>query len=164
MRRRLHLPGNVDDLTRRLEQIFQEILQETIRGLYHSMSRRVAACIQARGDGILSVRAVSELVNLDRKAVRRILTVELHMKKICAKVILEVLSYDQKEGLKSCLRRTHFTSVEEIQAKTKNLLKGLPKTSFQNCYQQWQHKMKKCVNDEGDLSSDYFEGDNVTEN
>ncbi|GFV59881.1 transposable element Tc1 transposase [Trichonephila clavipes] len=47
--RRLHLPRNVDGLTRKLEQIWQEILKETIRVLYYSMSRRVAACIQARG-------------------------------------------------------------------------------------------------------------------
>ncbi|GFS57147.1 transposable element Tcb1 transposase [Trichonephila clavipes] len=49
MGRRLHLPGNVDDLVGQLEQIWQEIPQETIRGVYHSMPRRVAACIQARG-------------------------------------------------------------------------------------------------------------------
>ncbi|GFU31085.1 transposable element Tc1 transposase [Trichonephila clavipes] len=47
MRMRLHLPGNVDDLARQLEQIWQEISQKTIRVLYHSIPRRVAACIQA---------------------------------------------------------------------------------------------------------------------
>ncbi|GFV24585.1 hypothetical protein TNCV_1914471 [Trichonephila clavipes] len=53
MGRRLHLPGNVDDLSRQLEQIWQEIPPETIRVLYHSMSRRVAACIQARDRRVL---------------------------------------------------------------------------------------------------------------
>ncbi|GFX07243.1 transposable element Tc1 transposase [Trichonephila clavipes] len=48
MRRRLHLPGNFDDLTQLLEQIWQEIPLETIRVPYHSMPRRVAACIQNR--------------------------------------------------------------------------------------------------------------------
>ncbi|GFW36381.1 transposable element Tcb1 transposase [Trichonephila clavipes] len=48
MRRQLHLPGNVDDLAQQEEQIWQEIPQETIRVLYHTMSRCVAACIQAR--------------------------------------------------------------------------------------------------------------------
>ncbi|GFV68508.1 hypothetical protein TNCV_3129641 [Trichonephila clavipes] len=48
--RRLHPPENVDDLVRKLEQIWQEIPQETMRVLYHSMPHRVAACIQA-GDG-----------------------------------------------------------------------------------------------------------------
>ncbi|GFX43744.1 HTH_Tnp_Tc3_2 domain-containing protein [Trichonephila clavipes] len=32
-----------------MEQIWQEIPQKTVRVLYYSMSRRVAACIQARG-------------------------------------------------------------------------------------------------------------------
>ncbi|GFW33903.1 transposable element Tc1 transposase [Trichonephila clavipes] len=41
-------PGNVDDLAQQLKQIWQEIPQETIRVFYHSMSRRVTACIQAR--------------------------------------------------------------------------------------------------------------------
>ncbi|GFX65161.1 transposable element Tc1 transposase [Trichonephila clavipes] len=45
MGRRMHLPGNVDDLARQLEQIWQEIPQETIRGPYYSMARHVAACM-----------------------------------------------------------------------------------------------------------------------
>ncbi|GFV80646.1 transposable element Tc1 transposase [Trichonephila clavipes] len=49
IRRQLHLPGNVDDLSRQLEQIWQEVPQKNIRVLYHSMSRRVAACIETRG-------------------------------------------------------------------------------------------------------------------
>ncbi|GFU97225.1 hypothetical protein TNCV_3875151 [Trichonephila clavipes] len=49
MRRRLHLPENVDELARQLKKIWQEIPQVTIRVLYHSMSRRVTAYIQARG-------------------------------------------------------------------------------------------------------------------
>ncbi|GFW17175.1 transposable element Tcb1 transposase [Trichonephila clavipes] len=48
MGRPLHLPENVDDLSRQLEQIWQEIPQDTIRVIYHSMQRRVAACIQPR--------------------------------------------------------------------------------------------------------------------
>ncbi|GFU12938.1 transposable element Tc1 transposase [Trichonephila clavipes] len=49
MGRRLHLPGNVDDPAWQLEKIWQEIPQDTIRVLYHSMPRCVAACIQTRG-------------------------------------------------------------------------------------------------------------------
>ncbi|GFT84222.1 transposable element Tc1 transposase [Trichonephila clavipes] len=51
--RRLRLPGTVDPLARQLEQIWQEIPQETIRVPYHSMPHRVAACIQATGVGQL---------------------------------------------------------------------------------------------------------------
>ncbi|GFU01346.1 transposable element Tc1 transposase [Trichonephila clavipes] len=46
---RLYVPGNVDDLTRQLEKIWQEISQKTIKVLNQSMASRVAACIQARG-------------------------------------------------------------------------------------------------------------------
>ncbi|GFU53474.1 uncharacterized protein TNCV_1998421 [Trichonephila clavipes] len=62
--------------------------------------------------------------------------------------------------VKSCLMGTHFASVAEVQVKTKNFLKSLPKTSFQNCYHQGQHRMQNSMNAEGD----YFEGQNVTEN
>ncbi|GFU09947.1 hypothetical protein TNCV_4522661 [Trichonephila clavipes] len=49
MGRSLHLPWNVDDLVRELEQTWQEIPQATIRMIYPSMPRRMAACTQARG-------------------------------------------------------------------------------------------------------------------
>ncbi|GFS87306.1 hypothetical protein TNCV_2479461 [Trichonephila clavipes] len=60
-------------------------------------------------------------------------------------------------SVKSCINGAHFTSVEKVQAKTENLLKGLGKKSFQKCYQQWEHRMQKCVNAEGN----YLEGDTV---
>ncbi|UYV76869.1 hypothetical protein LAZ67_14002262 [Cordylochernes scorpioides] len=50
MGRRLQPSRNVDYLARQLETIWQEIPQHTIRNLYQSMTRRVAACIQASGD------------------------------------------------------------------------------------------------------------------
>ncbi|UYV70421.1 SETMAR [Cordylochernes scorpioides] len=49
MGRRLQPSRNVDYLARQLEKIWQEIPQHTIRNLYQSMTRRVAACIQASG-------------------------------------------------------------------------------------------------------------------
>ncbi|KFM74957.1 Transposable element Tcb1 transposase, partial [Stegodyphus mimosarum] len=44
--RRLHLPGNVDDLTRQLEQIWQELPQEIIRELYESMPRHLESRLE----------------------------------------------------------------------------------------------------------------------
>ncbi|GFV07072.1 transposable element Tc1 transposase [Trichonephila clavipes] len=49
MGRQLYLQRNVDDLAQQLEQIWQEIPQETIRVLYRSMTNHVAACVQVRG-------------------------------------------------------------------------------------------------------------------
>ncbi|GFX43292.1 hypothetical protein TNCV_2390001 [Trichonephila clavipes] len=63
--------------------------------------------------------------------------------------------------VRSCLKVAHFTSVEGVQEKKlEALLKGLPKTSFQNCYQQRQYRTQKYVNAE----EDYFEGDTVMGN
>ncbi|GFW69081.1 transposable element Tc1 transposase [Trichonephila clavipes] len=48
MMARLHFSGNANDLAQELEQTWQEIPQETIRGLYPSIARLVTAYIQAR--------------------------------------------------------------------------------------------------------------------
>ncbi|GFT20915.1 KRAB-A domain-containing protein 2 [Trichonephila clavipes] len=56
---------------------------------------------------------------------------------------------DAAVEVKSCLKKTSFTSVEVVLVKTKNILKELPNASLQNCYQQRQHRMQKCVNAEG---------------
>ncbi|XP_050520575.1 protein GVQW3-like [Daktulosphaira vitifoliae] len=43
-----------------------------------------------------SVRAVAEMVNIDRESVRKILVENLNMKKVCVKMILKNLTIDQK--------------------------------------------------------------------
>jgi hypothetical protein len=50
-----------------------------------------------RKDRRLGVRAVAEKVNLDRESVLRILTEELNMTKVCAKMVPKILSDEQKE-------------------------------------------------------------------
>ena len=49
-----------------------------------------------RKDRRLGVRAVAEVVNLYRESVRRILGEELNMRKVCAKMVLQLLSDEQK--------------------------------------------------------------------
>ncbi|GFT00805.1 transposable element Tcb1 transposase [Trichonephila clavipes] len=59
MGRRLHLTESVHDLARQLEKICQEIPQETTRVLYHSIARRVTACIQTKATrGLLATDLV----------------------------------------------------------------------------------------------------------
>ncbi|UYV60256.1 hypothetical protein LAZ67_1000569 [Cordylochernes scorpioides] len=60
MGRRLQPSRNVDYLARQLETIWQEMPQHTIRNLYQSMTRRVAACIQAMTDRSLTSRTVAQ--------------------------------------------------------------------------------------------------------
>ncbi|KAL4112100.1 hypothetical protein QTP88_015948 [Uroleucon formosanum] len=49
-----------------------------------------------RQDRRLSVRAVTEMVNIDRESVRKILVENLNMKKVCAKMVPKNLTIDQK--------------------------------------------------------------------
>ena len=61
----------------------------------------------------LGVRAVAEEVNLDRKIVQQILREELNMRKVCAKMVPQVLTDEQKEYRKElCLELLQHTENE----------------------------------------------------
>jgi hypothetical protein len=55
--------------------------------------------------------------------------------------------------IKSVLKETHFLSVENVKAKTADILNSL--TDLQNCCEHWQHRMQLYINSEGN----YFEDD-----
>jgi predicted transcriptional regulator len=44
----------------------------------------------------LTARGIAEQVNIDRKTVRKILTEDLHMRKVCAKMTPKELTKEQK--------------------------------------------------------------------
>jgi len=45
----------------------------------------------------LTVRSITEQVNIDKKTVRKILTEDLNMRKVCAKMVLKELTEKQKQ-------------------------------------------------------------------
>jgi len=45
----------------------------------------------------LTVRSIAELVNIDRETVRKILTEDLDMRKVCAKMVPKELTEEQKQ-------------------------------------------------------------------
>ena len=45
----------------------------------------------------LTVRSIAEQVSIDREAVRKILTEDLDMRKMCAKMVLKELNEEQKQ-------------------------------------------------------------------
>jgi transposase len=57
--------------------------------------------------------------------------------------------------IKSVLKGTHFVSVENVKAKTADILDILTQHDMRNCFEHWHHRMQLCVNSEGN----YFEGD-----
>jgi len=57
-----------------------------------------------RSDRRLTIRMISSVLNLNRQTVHEILTFELGMQKICAKLVSKVLTNEQKENLRNvCL-------------------------------------------------------------
>ena len=50
----------------------------------------------------------------------------------------------------------HFESTEDIQRSVKQEL-NIPQAAYQECYKQWQHCWRRCVQAQGM----YFEGDQI---
>jgi transposase len=59
--------------------------------------------------------------------------------------------------LKHSLKGTHFQSIEDIQRKTTELLKGFTQNDFQKDFHAWKERMQHCIEAQGN----YFEGDNL---
>ena len=47
----------------------------------------------------MSIRAISELTNINKESVRQILHDDLGMKKVCAKVVPKILTPEQKSEM-----------------------------------------------------------------
>jgi hypothetical protein len=59
-----------------------------------------------RGDRQLSIRAISELTNINKESVTQILHDDLGMKKVCAKLMPKILTPEQKEHRVNCCADT----------------------------------------------------------
>jgi len=66
-----------------------------------------------RGDLRLSIRAISELTNINKESVRQILHDDLGMKKMCAKVVPKILTPKQKEHRVNCCADT-LENIENV--------------------------------------------------
>ena len=59
-----------------------------------------------RGDSRLSIRAISELTNINQESVRQFLHEDVGMKKVCAKVVPKILTPEQQEHRVNCCADT----------------------------------------------------------
>nr|CAH7723476.1 unnamed protein product [Callosobruchus chinensis] len=135
-----------------------------------------------RKDRRLSLRMISDLSNIDRETVRKILHEDLKMtkhqdnapahnalsvKQFLAKKSIPVLEHPPYSPdlapcdfylfpkIKSSLKGTRFESVEDVKEKTADLLKRLTLHDMQHCFEQWKTRMQRCIDREGE----YVEGD-----
>ena len=57
----------------------------------------------------------------------------------------------------SAMKGHHFESREDVQRSVMQALNDSPQAAFQECYKQWQHRWKTCMQAQGM----YFEGDRI---
>ena len=68
-------------------------------------------------------------------------------------ILLHMTFFFSPTKLKGIIKRTHFKDVEAIKGAITMELRGIPKESFQQCIEEWQRRMGKCIR----LKEDYFE-------
>ena len=59
--------------------------------------------------------------------------------------------------LKKCLKGRHFGTLQNIQTTVTDLLKSIPASEFQHCYEEWEKRLRRCVASQGN----YFEGNKL---
>ena len=59
--------------------------------------------------------------------------------------------------LKNHIKGRHFGTLVNIQKSVTHELKGISAEAFQNCYEKWKQRLRRCVAAQGN----YFEGDNL---
>ncbi|GFY03021.1 HTH_48 domain-containing protein [Trichonephila clavipes] len=105
-----------------------------------------------RSDRRLTVRMIGEELNLNQTTTHQILSNELKMRKICAKMVPKNLSQSTVSW-----PGHHFGTLENIQTAVTDQLKDIPISEFNECYEEWKKRLQRCVASE----SSYFDGDNV---
>ena len=61
------------------------------------------------------------------------------------------------QKVKLAVKGHHFETTEDIQKALTQASNDIPQTAFQECYKQWQHHWKWCVQ----AQWMYFEGDHI---
>jgi len=89
----------VFDWFKRFKEGREEIGDDQCPG--HPSTSKTDANIEKVGEIVrqshrLSIRAVAELINIDKETVRQILHNNFNMKKVCSKMVLRLLTPDQK--------------------------------------------------------------------
>jgi hypothetical protein len=57
--------------------------------------------------------------------------------------------------LKTALKGHRFSDTADNQGYATTILQRIPEEEFQKCFEQWEHRLTKCVGAQGD----FFEGD-----
>lgn len=55
------------------------------------------------------------------------------------------------------MKGKRFATVEEVKQKSLEGLKDIPISEFKKCFEQWNHRLEKCIV----INGEYFEGDQI---
>ncbi|GFV08302.1 protein GVQW3 [Trichonephila clavipes] len=161
----------------------RESIEDEPRSGRPSVSNVVRVRDLVRSDRRLTVRMIGEELNLNHTTVHQILTNELKMRKIYAKMVTKNFSVNcflaSKNipvapqppyspdlspcdfflfpKLKNHLKGHHFGALKNIQTAVTDQLKAIPISEFHQCYEELKKRLQCCVASEGS----YFEGDNM---
>jgi len=124
-------------------------------------------------------------VNIDRETIRKILTEDLDIRKVCAKMVPKELTEEQNQEeflatkqitvlehpayspnlapsyfflfpkIKEILKGRHFDDTDDIRSNTTAAPKAIPQNQFQNCFEGWTRRWHRCIAFQGE----YFESD-----
>ncbi|GFY26438.1 HTH_48 domain-containing protein [Trichonephila clavipes] len=134
----------------------RESIEDESRNGRPSVSKTTENVVRVRDlaylDRRLAVRMIGEELNLNHTTVHQILTNELKMRKICAKMVPKTLSQ-----LTVSWPGHNFGTLENIQMAVTDQLKAIPISEFHQFYEEWKKRLQYCVA----LESSNFEGDNV---
>ncbi|KAL4132596.1 hypothetical protein QTP88_009720 [Uroleucon formosanum] len=110
----------------------------------------------------LSFRAVAEMVNIDRESAHNAPAYSaFSIQRFLTEKNISILQHPPYSPdlapcnfflfpkIKSLLKGIHFQTVDDVKMKTAELLKGLTKSDWQYCFQEWQRRMQQCVVTEG---------------
>ena len=124
------------------------------------MVTKVKACIDS--DRRQTVRDIAAIVDLSKTSVHRILSDNLNMTRVCARLVhppyspdLAPLDFAYFPQLKEQLRGRRFESTEELMRAILSFNRGLPKCWFVNVFDTWVKRHRKCIECRGE----YFEKD-----
>jgi hypothetical protein len=131
----------------------------------------------------LTIREIADELNLSFVTCQAILTQDLGMRRVSAKLVphaaLSVKEFLAKHSipvvphppyspnltpcdfflfprLKSTMKGKRFQDVAEIQLNTKRQLHAIPKQAYQTCIEKWKDRWNRCIQ----YGGSYFEGDN----
>jgi hypothetical protein len=110
-------------------------------------------------DRRMTVQMIADEFQIGETSVYSILTEDLQMRNICAKIVPKLLTPEQKLRRKQCfsfpkcklvLRGQHLGDMATITAKSTTLFKDLKEDEFRVCFNQWKRRWDKCIASEGD--------------